>query len=98
MGAQLVTPPVPRHPLHLEVNDRPGEGDVGQLGAAVDEEVHLRSTGLLGIAVEPRIVVHRQTQLRRVALETTEIVWDGVGAPSKLVMCATTVGFAGVAP
>ena len=40
---------------------------MGQLGAAVDADVHVRPKGLLGVALELRIIVHRQTQLCRVA-------------------------------
>ena len=47
---------------------------VGQLGVAVDKDVHLRPKGLLGETAELHLVVHRQTQLRRVALDP-----DGVG-------------------
>ena len=56
-----------RHPLQLEVKDRPVKCAVGQLGAAVETDVHLRPKGLLGVAPELRILVHRQTQLCRVA-------------------------------
>ena len=40
---------------------------MGQLGAAVDADGHLRGKSLLGGALELRILVHRQTLLRRVA-------------------------------
>ena len=56
-----------RHPLQLEVKDRPVEGALGQLGATVDADGHLRPKSLLGIAPELRLLVHCQTQLRQVA-------------------------------
>ena len=42
---------------------------MGQLGAAVDADGHLQPKSLLGVAPELRILVHRETQLRRVALD-----------------------------
>ena len=64
--------PVLRHPLQLKVKDRPFEGAMGQLGAAVDADVHLRPKSLLGVALELRILVHRQTQLCRVVPDSHE--------------------------
>ena len=59
--------PVLRRPLQLEVKDRPVEGTVGQLGAAVDADGHLWPERLLDVAQELRIFVQCQAQLCHVA-------------------------------
>ena len=71
---------------------------MGQLGAAVDANGHLRPESLLGVTPKLRILVHRQAQLRGVAPDPhAGGLRRGRGA-KQLATCATTLGSASLAP